>query len=483
VAARAGYTRARYRARRKSAHAAAVEEPEIAAARESLEAFGLYVCGREAAALHRSWFPLLVPGGSNDALNRIAGPDTNLLSFRGSGKSTWSRIWAAWLIGHNPGIQIGWVSYSEAIALKSSRVIKRIIDSPRYREVFPTIRKGSRWGDVDWEIDKGFAGASTLDSDITLQSLGATGSVTSNRFHLLVFDDLIKSSAAISNPEVRETMLSNIQDAIEPCLVPGGRQIDLGTRWNAEDIHATYFNRENNWQVIEQPAIITTPENSEASAWPERFSLEFLQDIRARKPISFLYQYQNQIPENDDDLPIKPSFIRYGEPPSQFDQIVLAMDLAAGEEAKDDYTAIVIAGKAGQTYWVLHAEEFRASGNLAKIRRVQELRKKWRFNRLLVEKNAYQKSFEGDWRDHCKRCKVQDVVCETVAATKDKLMRLQDVSGVFENGFVMFNKNQPLSRLIAQLLLADQAHDDLLDSCVYALGRLLRRSRKSISSV
>lgn len=479
----ATYTRTRYQVRQQRSPLLIVSvDPAIARAREDIGAFGEYVCGKVPAEIHQSWFPIIVTGESNEHLNKIAGDDTSLLSFRGSAKTTWLRIITAWAIGHNPHMQVGWVSYSEAIALKSSRVIKRILSSSLYREVFPHIRPGTRWGDTDWEVDKAFAGVSTLDSDITFQALGTTGSVTSNRFHLICFDDLIKSKKHIANEDVRAAMMETIQDAIEPCLIPGGRQIDLGTRWRNDDIHATYFTEENGWNVIEQGAIALNDDGTERSTWAERFSLPFLQEIRRKKPLTWLYQYMNQMPDLNEEMPIKPEYIKYDQMPAVLQQLTLGVDLAAGEEEKDDFTAFVLAGKADGNYYIPYCEEIRESGNLGKIKRIIELRKKWKFGRIIVEKNAYQKSFEGDWKDYCKRYGVKNLVCEMVASVDDKIMRLEAISGIFENGFVILNKHEKMGRLTAQLLGVDKDHDDLADACEKVLNRLQRRDRRPLKA-
>jgi predicted phage terminase large subunit-like protein len=471
-------SRHKYRAKEPS-ELGTTASPDAIAARFDLAKFGEYVCGKVAEEIHQSWFPILVTGQSNDCLNLCAGEDTNLLSFRGSGKTTWMRIAIAWLFGHNPHMQLGWVSYSEQIAVKSSRVIKRIIESPRYREVFPEVRPGKRWGDLDWEIDKGFASVSVIEADFSFQAIGITGSITSNRFHLLVYDDLIKSKKAIANEEVRASMLETIQDAIEPCLIPGGRALGMGTRWRNDDIHAKYFIPENDWVIIEQPAIVLGSDGKERSAWESRFSLEFLWKIRSRKPLTFIYQYQNQLPALNEEAPIKPEFIQYGDLPAVLRSLTLGIDLAAGENETDDFTALVLSARDEVgNYWIVATHEFRASGNLAKIKQIMEFRKTWGNFRVIVEKNAYQKSFEGDFRDYCKRYRVQNLVVDTVSAVDDKIMRLESVSGIFENGFVFFNKLQGMQRLISQLLGMDGEHDDLMDACVYALNPQQKRARR-----
>jgi predicted phage terminase large subunit-like protein len=231
--------------------------------------------------------------------------------------------------------------------------------------------------------------------------------------------------------------------------------------------------------IIEQPAIVLGSDGKERSAWESRFSLEFLWKIRSRKPLTFLYQYQNQLPALNEEAPIKPEFIQYGDLPAVLRSLTLGIDLAAGENETDDFTALVLSARDEVgNYWIVATHEFRASGNLAKIKQIMEFRKTWGNFRVIVEKNAYQKSFEGDFRDYCKRYRVQNLVVDTVSAVDDKIMRLESVSGIFENGFVFFNKLQGMQRLISQLLGMDGEHDDLMDACVYALNPQQKRARR-----
>jgi hypothetical protein len=79
--------------------------------------------------------------------------------------------------------------------------------------------------------------------------------VTSKRSHLVIIDDAIKSSADISNPDIRKQMQENWNAVIAPTMFEGGRAICLGTRFRHDDIHATTFNKQNNWMQIVLSAI------------------------------------------------------------------------------------------------------------------------------------------------------------------------------------------------------------------------------------
>lgn len=465
--------------------------PEILAAREDLAVFGRLVAGKEAAPIHRSWFPYLVTGRDSECLKRVAGPPTNLLSFRGSAKTTWLRIWIAWVIGHNPHAQIAWISYNERTALKSSRVIKRIIESPIYQQIFPHIRPGPRWADLEWEIDKAFAGVAVTDADFTLSAIGITGAVVSNRFHLGVFDDLIKSSQAIANEEVREKMSETYAEAIQPCLlaVPGSRMVSLGTRFRRDDIHCTEFTQANGWEVLEQ-SVITADENGvERLAW-DRLAPQWeeLQKVRQRRPLIWAYQWLCKVPAADEEQRIKPEWIQYCPEADipRFIELVLGIDLAASEDDVNNPSAFVLGGRTHDRIYLLECLELRQKGNYQKIQSALELWRKWRHKadrlRLVFGKPAYQKSFEGDWEDYRRRYKVQNVLCEGMPERLDKDEKLEAVSGVFEDRIVYLNSGRQWGKLTDQLLLIDQDLDDLRDACYFALSKLQRRVRRPLSS-
>jgi phage terminase large subunit-like protein len=477
------HTRHRYRARNAQT-TPPPPSPDVLAARERLGHFGWYVCGKTPAAHHEQWFPHLVPGTDSEELVRIAGENLNILAPRGSAKSTWLAIFCAWALGHNPGAQIIYVGYSESVALKQSRIVKRIIESAKYQRVFPHIRPGVRWSDRDWEIDKAHAGVNSLDSDYSFYAVGITGAITSRRASLIVCDDLIKSSAAIANEEIRQKMVLNWQEVLEPTLIPGGRVVSIGTRFRRDDIHCTEFTPDNEWRVVVQGAIVER-DGEKDSYWPERFTLAKLLKIQKKNPIVFTFQYQNILPPNSEDAIILPEWITYAVVPKkgEFDDLVLGVDLAASEKTRSDYTALVLVGRKGDLFYVLEAIRFRAIGNLEKIKAVLELRKRWGGFRVAFEKVAYQSSFEGDWRDEVvKRRRINDLRIEAYIPRGDKDARLEGISGVFANNLVRFNRDRPMNELVDEVLRLNLEHDDMSDGLEIALSRLQRRSKKTLSA-
>lgn len=465
---------------------------EMIAARDSLAAFSKYVAGKVAAPHHLQWFPYLRTGKSSDCLKYYAGENTDLLAPRGSAKSTYAAIMAADMIGHNPHMQLLYLSNSRFIALRQSRLVKRIIESQQYREVFPHVRPGHRWADTDWEIDKEWAGVSTLDSDATFTAAGATSGIVGLRIDAGIFDDLIKSSAAIANQRVREKISHNIFEVVEPMLKPGGRLFDIGTLFRRDDVHKDF--KENGWNIIQTSAIIKDELEEERSYW-ERYPLHMLQSLRERKPNIFTYQFQNQLPPDDEDVIIKPEWIKYSELPADihFLKIVVSVDLAASEAelTANDWTVFTLAGVQsspnGNRFWLLDSRRGRWVGNEDKLRILYEIYLDWYkftsdFN-FVPETNAYQRSLLGDYKTiFVQRWGVTAVKVKPMPSKGDKAERLNGISGIFSNDLVRFNQAVNWRQTVDELTGIELDHDDCADSVEKGLNFLQRRKSTELWS-
>jgi hypothetical protein len=88
-------------------------------------------------------------------------------------------------------LQILYLSYTVDIARSKSATIKRIIESKKYQEVFPTVKLLKNVTSNEyWSIDHKFAGIDTTgEEQFTLCAAGLKGSVTSKRSQLVIIDD------------------------------------------------------------------------------------------------------------------------------------------------------------------------------------------------------------------------------------------------------------------------------------------------------
>jgi phage terminase large subunit-like protein len=442
------------------------------------------------------WNQHLLTGDSSQALEGIAGPSVDILSPRGSAKSTYLGMFAAWAIGRHTMagrlLQILYISYTVDVARPKSAAIKAIIESPEYREIFPSVVPGRKWSDEYWCIDYEFAGISTVGAEVfTVCCAGLKGAIVSKRSHLILLDDLIKSEFDIANPEIRQQMRENWTRSILPTMFDGGRAICLGTRFRADDLHCTTFTEANGWVQIEQSAIIDDPDSEagEKSYW-DFWSLEHLKHIRTADPIGFSFQYQNKIIRTT-EVSIHPEWIKKANTPTdirRFDRIGLGIDLSSKTKERHDYTVMILGGRIGNKYYILDMWRGRLSGNKSKLERLLDLLYEWDIVDffdgqyistalscyLWAEDVAYQASLQGDFKSYVvNELGIHNLIYKPVHSKGDKLSKLRSVTGLFENELVVFNQAAALGVAIDELIsFGATAHDDCADAITFLLNGL-----------
>ena len=485
----------------KRAAADASVPAEIQEARDSFAAFCARM-GKPAVAHMLPWHDDFVSGESNDHLLDVAGPNTCLLSPRGSAKSTVVGLLCAWLIGRHALqkklLRILYVSYNVDVARGKSLAIKTTIQSADYQEVFPMVRLSkTRTADELWSIDFDYAGVDIRGEDaFTLACAGLRGSITSKRSSLVILDDLIKSKKEIINPDVRREMEVNWNSVIVPTMFQGARAIALGTRFHFDDIFATTFTERNGWTVKTQSALEYGDDGEPRSYWPSMWSLGYLLELQRKDGVSFAYQYMNQAVRST-ELGVSPELFVKGAVPEVFDQVGVGMDLSAGLSERNDWTVFTLGGREGDKAYVIDYRRIRCMGNIEKVEALCELLADWNLLQrsgeryrptasevhVWAESVAYQKSFQGDF----KRIAYEDwglvnLRAQPVSGVRgDKLARFRGVMGLFETHRVIFNKYRDFQVVFDEVLnLGHSAHDDCADSLQILLDQLFRRGAAEV---
>lgn len=441
-----------------------------------------------------AWNEQLITGIDSPALIGIAGPNVDILSPRGSAKSTYLAMFTAWAIGNHAlqgkMLKVLYISYTIDVARPKSAAIKAIIESKEYREIFPTVIPGKKWSDEYWAIDYEFAQISTIGEEVfTVCCAGLKGGIVSKRSHLIILDDLIKSEFDIENPEIREQMEYNWTRSILPTMFTGGRAICLGTRFRADDIHCTTFIEKNKWVQIEQQAILGE-EGEETTYW-DFWPLSHLLELREADPTGFSYQYQNKVIRSSENS-IDPQWITKAEVPMDlkaFDKIAIGVDLSSKTKERHDYTVAVLGGRIKNKFYILDMWRGRSAGNVTKLDKILELLADWGaigqndeglyFSTsipvyLYVEDVAYQGSLAGDFKTHVVAGhKLSNLIYRPAPSRGDKLMRLRSVTGLFENDLVTWNQSAKLQPAVDELIsFGACAHDDCADAIAFLLNGL-----------
>ena len=470
-------------------------------AREDFGFFCEYVADKPPAQHHKEWHRHFVTNEDSSCLLKIAGPNVDLLAPRGSAKSTVLGLFTAWAIGiHTMAkkpLQILYLSYTVDIARSKSATIKRIIESKRYQEVFPTVRLLKNVTSNEyWSIDHKFAGIDTTgEEQFTLCAAGLKGSVTSKRSHLVIIDDAIKSAADISNPDIRKQMQDNWNAVIAPTMFEGARAICLGTRFRHDDIHSTTFNPQNNWMQIVLSAILNDPKTGdEQSYWPEMWSLDYLKEKKRQAPIAFSFQYMNQVIRQN-ELSLAPELIVKAEIATEFDMLAVGVDLSAGTKEKNDYTVMTLGGRIGDQIHVIDYRRLRVMGNLEKLDALKELLNDWSvLGRdesgnyfptystcdIYSEAVQYQASLEADFKRVCLNNEnLYNLNWHPVKGFRaDKLARFRGCMGLFEDRKIIFNRYRNFTAMFEELTnFGVSSHDDCVDALVWMINGLMRKGK------
>ena len=499
-------------ARRRSAQLAAqsittepkvvITPPHVVKARQSF-AYFCELMGKPAAKHMKEWHNAFLTGQSNEHLLDVAGPNTCLLSPRGSAKSTVIGMLVAWLIGRHAEkkklLRTLYVSYNVDVARNKSAAIKNLICNKEYQEIFPTVRLSKhRTSDELWSIDFELAEIDIRGEDaFTIACAGLKGTITSKRSSLIIVDDAIKSAAAIANPDIRREMEANWNNVIVPTMFQGARAIALGTRFHFDDLFTTTFCEKRGWKVITQGALSYDDSGNPKSYWPKMWSIKYLLKLQAEDRTSFSYQYLNR-PIKTTELGISPELFVKGEVPDDYDIVGVGIDLSAGMSERNDWTVFTLAGRVGDKVYIIDYKRMRSMGNIEKVEALCELLVEWNLLRMnddgqffrtdspvviWPEVVAYQKSFEGDLKRMLfNEWQLYNLSISPVKGFRgDKLARLRGIIGLFQGKKIIFNKYRDFSCMTDEVInFGHASHDDCADSLNMVVQGLMKRGGAQI---
>lgn len=226
-----------------------------------------------------------------------------------------SRKVPADILGLFPDTKICICSYAATIAKDFNRDVQRIIDSDKYKAVFPeTTLNGSNIVTVANNYLRNSDVFEIVGHKGSLRVVGRGGSLTSKTVDVMIYDDLYKDSQEANSPQIRQTAWDWFTKVAQTRLHNDSQQLVVFTRWHPEDIIGKIIDSEKvivakNWADLENvPAdtwvlvnfeAIKTGEPTEIDPrepgqplWPERHSLERLLEQKQRDPVGFQCLHQ-----------------------------------------------------------------------------------------------------------------------------------------------------------------------------------------------
>lgn len=230
------------------------------------------------AAHHRLMYSKLQVLGSPEV------PNLMFLLPPGSAKSTVADVvFVPWRMGKNPRQNVGLASYASDIAKKQGRRARQLIKVGGFDKVFPGASlRGDQSAADEWALENGSE----------FMAGGILSGLTGNRFHVGIWDDLVKGRQAAESQTIRDSTWDAYVDDFCSRLVPGAPQVGITTRWHQDDVAGRILpenwdgesgliqGRDGRmWYVICLPAIADRSDDPLGrklgeSLWPEWFNLD-----------------------------------------------------------------------------------------------------------------------------------------------------------------------------------------------------------------
>lgn len=211
----------------------------------------------------------------------------------------------AFLLGRNPALRTAVISYSKELAMSFNRDIQRIIDDYSYKAIFPdTILNRSN---VVANSRQGYIRNNTMFETVphkgSVRTVGLEGSLTGFPVDIAIFDDLYKSREEALSLKHQSNVRSFWDSVLIPRLHNNSQILGTFTRWSENDLGGFLLSQDSGWTVISLPAIKeqedpADPRRIGEALWPEKHSIERLNDIKKKNIIVFnsLYQQKPQAP-------------------------------------------------------------------------------------------------------------------------------------------------------------------------------------------
>jgi predicted phage terminase large subunit-like protein len=314
-----------------------------------------------------------------------------------------------------------------------------------------------------WELTNG--------ASLTVAGVGSAG-LTGRGASLLWADDLFPSREAAESPAERDRVFSWLMGTALTRLTPSGSAVLTGARWHLDDVHGRLAER-GGWEVVNVPAI----DEHGRALWPAGgWTVEKLEAVRRQLgAYEFSAQYQGTPIPHGGSLFVEPQTFTASELHefhSEGARTVLALDPAAGQSHRNDWSAVAIMsllGSGAHTHGLLlHVWR----GRLAMpdlVKRVVGLAREWGASLAVVEGQG---GFRG-YADAIRSLAGPQLKVHVPVLKGDKWVRAQPLAGALADGRVRIPDTRPswVSWWLDELLsFPSGAHDDACDATSLAFN-------------
>lgn len=392
-----------------------------------------------------------------------------------------SRRFPAWFMGKDPYRQVLFATYNADLAQNFGRSVRDVMRQPAFQQVFPgcKLQQGSQSADRLQTEEGGLMGF-----------VGVGGGLTGKGADLLIIDDPIKSREEADSKRERDKLWEWFTQEAMTRLMAGARVVIIMTRWHEDDLVGRLTDPRNpcynddvaqQWRVLSLPAIAEADDpmgrQQGEALWPERYGLDFLNEIKRLNAKGFSALYQGRPTPEEGDYFQKTWLKTYGpeELPKNL-RVYVASDHAVSTAQAADKTCIIPVGvDENDNIWVLPDVWWRRAETDDVVDGMVDLMERLRPTIWWAERGHISKSIGPFLRKIQQERGVWTVV-EEVTPAKDKQTRAQAIRGRMAMGKVYFPKFAPWWAEAENELLKfpSSRHDDFVDALAHVgmgLGR------------
>lgn len=323
-------------------------------------------------------------------LHHLLSPEekyVNLIAFRGSGKTFVLVYTLAYLIGKYPWKTNAIFSSNADLAEARLREIRDIIESARYKNVFPHVHIddkrrnnikqftvwSSRWrngvNDIGYDQWRSLVSRFGQPRDATLMSAGITGSgIAGRRFTGIVLLDDIHDVKNSATSEQRQKIINIVKGTIMPCMWRDAnpKMVSISTRWAEDDFPGVIKGEKRTrtgdfvWKTVEIPIM----DEDGNPTWPELWTKEAIEEERDVKgEVMFQLMYMNNAKAaSSGEFTIDMFRTDLPDPLPEFKEVYVSCDFASTETLRSDFTVFAAVARDTEKqfkYYVLDVERFK----------------------------------------------------------------------------------------------------------------------------
>lgn len=385
----------------------------------------------------------------------------------GHGKSHLVSLWTpTWYLSLFPQNLVMLTSYESDFAISWGRKVR------------DTLRMHADKVGVSLAEDSKAAGRWHTKHGGGMVALGTGGAIMGRRPHLMVVDDPVKSAQEANSQVERDRLWEWWQGTARDRLEPEASIVLVMHRWHPEDLCGRLITEMakggEQWEVFALRAIAEDDDPIGRSVgeplWPERFSLEDLEQIRIAVGGHVWESKFQQRPSNPEGGAIKRQWWQfYDQAPEQFDDVIQSWDFNIKSKEDADYTVGQVWGRRGAMFFLL--DQVRSQMDMPEaMSAVRRMSEQWPMAKAkLIEDAALGPAIISMLKE-----RVPGLIPVRQRLSKEVRVRAQAVAPVIEAGNVYLPKNMGwVSEFIEESsAFPNGAHDDQVDAMSQALTYL-----------